>query len=222
MQEPEAIKRKVAGRRHGVCAGRGLSMHSLTSSLFSQARDGVSVSWSMFMQDGSGRVVVVQSPPHGAAGQQSRNVDMSIPEEMKPFIDMSMGVEDDRQRNSMAKSARSMGGNDLSFAARDERPMRAESCEVESNWLTCLAQRTGLPRLLLCLAILLSAAAMVWLCMSAAVTAPTQRITPQKISINGDLEYLRQLMESKGLKTVHPQDFVEARPLPTKIRIQQL
>ena len=45
-----------------------------------------------------------------------------------------------------------------------------------SDWLSCLAKRTGLPRLLLCLVILLSAVAMIWLCMSAAVTAPEQKL----------------------------------------------
>ena len=37
-----------------------------------------------------------------------------------------------------------------------------------------------------------------------------------------DMDYLRYLPEKKGIKGIHPQDVVEARPLPVKIRIEKI
>ena len=44
----------------------------------------------------------------------------------------------------------------------------------------------------------------------------------QRLSINGDLEYLRAVGEKDGFKLLHPQSVVEARPLPVKIRVEQI
>ena len=44
----------------------------------------------------------------------------------------------------------------------------------------------------------------------------------QHLSINGDVEYLRTLSEKEAFKLLHPQVQIEARPLPIKIKVQQI
>lgn len=65
-----------------------------------------------------------------------------------------------------------------------------------SGWLDCVAKRSGLPRWLLSVTILLSSVALLWLCCATMVTAPERRVRAPKLSINGDLEYLKQEKKS--------------------------
>jgi len=199
-----------------------LYMHNMYSNMIDKVSQHMSVSWSFYMQDGTGRLVVVKSQP------QALDMDGQDFDDYSTFRQTANGVMEsniepldntatDVFRNSQMKSLRSLEDG-INFAGQNAH----EPDNISNDWLTCIAKKTGIPRLLLCLIILLSAVTMIWLCMSAAVTAPDFRISQQKLSINGDLEYLRHVMQTKGLKACHPQDFVEARPLPTKIRVQQL
>lgn len=198
-------------------------MHNMYSNMAQKMAHHMSVSWSFYMQDGNGRLVVVQSQP------QSMDVDVQDFDDYSSSKGTSTGMETNIEasdntateifRHSQLKSVRSLGDE---MNAMKGYPWRDIDDSINTDWLTCIAYKTGVPRLLLCVCILLSAVAMIWLCMSAAVTAPDQKITQQKLSINGDLSYLRHLMEKRGLKSVHPQDFVEARPLPVKIRVEQI
>lgn len=43
----------------------------------------------------------------------------------------------------------------------------------------------------------------------------------QKLSINGDLEYLRE-QEAMGVRLLFPQEKLYADPLPIKIKVQRL
>lgn len=43
----------------------------------------------------------------------------------------------------------------------------------------------------------------------------------QKLSINGDLEYLRE-QEAMGVRLLFPQEKLDADPLPIKIKVQRL
>ena len=74
-------------------------------------------------------------------------------------------------KNSQMRSARSFedGPN---YSVMEEPGMGAD-------WLSCIAKKTGVPRLLLCLLILFCAITMIWLCLTAAVTAPDQRVHAQ-------------------------------------------
>uniref|UniRef100_A0A0B7BA29 Transmembrane protein 59 n=1 Tax=Arion vulgaris TaxID=1028688 RepID=A0A0B7BA29_9EUPU len=200
-----------------------LYMHNMYSNVVDKFTSQMCVSWSFFMQDGAGRLVVVRSQP--------QIVDMDVQDfddysaykgtssVLETNIEPSGNTATEVLRHSQLKSVRSFGDG-LNAAETDPWKYKLDD-DGSSDWLTCIARKTGVPRLLLCVIILLSAVAMIWLCMSAAVTAPDQRMS-QKLSINGDLEYLRYLPDKKGIKGVHPQDFVQARPLPVKIRIEQI
>jgi len=200
-----------------------LYMHSMYSNMVDKVSQHASVSWSFYMQDGTGRLVVVKSQPQTLELSQGGDFDeltvpLSLASGRAPGVAMVAGHDAATQplHDNQVMAARTGDHGDISFSADDSaEPSAADS----SDWLSCIANRTGLPRLLLCAVILLTALAMVWLCMSAAVTAPDHRLAQHKLSIHGDLDYLRLMVHKKG---VHPQDFVEARPLPMKIRIADL
>ncbi len=44
----------------------------------------------------------------------------------------------------------------------------------------------------------------------------------QKLSIYGDLDYLKSLDDKALLASIHPQDKVTADPLPIKIQVQRI
>lgn len=48
--------------------------------------------------------------------------------------------------------------------------------EDHADWLSCVARKTGMPRLLLSWLLLMCAIVMIWLCLSAAVTSPEHRV----------------------------------------------
>ncbi|CAL1540323.1 unnamed protein product [Lymnaea stagnalis] len=201
-----------------------LYMHNMYSNMVDKVTHHMSVSWSFFMQDGSGRLVVIKSQPQVLDMDVQDFDDYSAYKGTSSMLETNIEASDNTAtevlRHSQIKSARSFS-DELNAAQSD--PWKYQLDDINSSdWLTCIARKTGIPRLLLCMIILLSAVAMIWLCMSAAVTAPEHRISQQKLSINGDLEYLRYLPEKLGIKGIHPQDYVEARPLPLKIRVEQI
>jgi len=63
----------------------------------------------------------------------------------------------------------------LDLSARDGTSVHS-SYDNHADWLSCIAKKTGLPRLLLSWVLLMCAVVMIWLCLSAAVTSPEQRI----------------------------------------------
>ncbi|XP_059149398.1 transmembrane protein 59-like isoform X2 [Physella acuta] len=197
-----------------------LYMHNMYSNMVDKVTHHMSVSWSFFMQDGSGRLVVIKSQPQVLDMDVQDFDDYSAFKGTSSMIETNIEASDNTAtevlRHSQMKSAR--GFTDELNAAEAE-PWKLN--DNSSDWLTCIARKTGIPRLILCMIILFSAIAMIWLCMSAAVTAPEQRF-PQKLSISGDLEYLRYLPDKKGIKGIHPQDFIEARPLPVKIHVEKI
>ncbi|XP_005107849.1 transmembrane protein 59-like [Aplysia californica] len=148
-------------------------MHNVYSNMVDKVTQHMSVSWSFFMQDGTGRLVVIKSHP------QVVDLDVQDFDDYSTFKGTSSGVETNIEasdntatemlRHSQMKSVRSFG--DEMNAAR-AYPWSSTEDSNNSDWLSCIARKTGIPRLLLCIIILLSAIAMIWLCMSAAVTAP--------------------------------------------------
>lgn len=44
----------------------------------------------------------------------------------------------------------------------------------------------------------------------------------QKLSFYGDLDYLSQLNDKTLLANIHPQDKMEAAPLPIKVRVERI
>ncbi|XP_071800372.1 transmembrane protein 59-like [Asterias amurensis] len=70
-------------------------------------------------------------------------------------------------------------------------PQRDEFMDDGYGWLDCVSKKSGLPRWLLGITILLSALAMIWLCCVTTATAPDHHISPKKVAVYNDLNYLK-------------------------------
>ncbi|CAG5127648.1 unnamed protein product [Candidula unifasciata] len=198
-----------------------LYMHNIYNGMLSQVKQHVSISWSMFVQDGSGKMVIAKSKPQvfdldlQGEGQPASLGTSSV---METNIEPAGSVATEMSKHSQLKSATSAQDE---FSAAKISPFFGSWDDRNSNdLLTCIARKTGMPRLILTIIMLLSAIALIWLCLSAAVTAPDMR-SSQKLSIRSDLDYL-QLLPDKGTKGVLPQDVVDARLLPSKLLVEQV
>ena len=81
----------------------------------------------------------------------------------------------------------------LGLSARDLNSGRSRASKEATDWLSCIAQKSGLPRLLLSWLLLMCAIVMIWLCLSAAVTSPDHRVIsePQvRLKVKLDLPYV--------------------------------
>ncbi|XP_076440605.1 transmembrane protein 59-like [Babylonia areolata] len=198
-------------------------MHSVYSNMLDKVYRHMEFSWSVFKQGDSGQIVVVRSQPV-IVNFVPEDVDLEdIPDETpwpddrtSSFVETNIAGQDNSATPffsfafgpSQLRSARSMGdSHDLQLDAESDR----------SDWLSCVARKTGIARIVLCFLILATAVVMIWFCLTAAATAPEQHL-----SINGDLEYLRTMDEKDCYKLLQPQSRVEARPLPIKIKVEQI
>ncbi|KAL3867810.1 hypothetical protein ACJMK2_040657 [Sinanodonta woodiana] len=201
-------------------------MHSMYSSMFDQMFQQMTNTWSNFFKDTDGAVIIIQSQqqqpmyfyaeildvPEETEGEDEYKT-VNYPETILEALDNSATPI---LKNSQLKAHEN---DDVSLSARDLQEMEDSS----SDWLSCVAKKSGLPRLLLTILLLMCAIAMIWLCLTAAATAPDHRLSrkPQKLSINGDLEVMNAML-SQGLKPSFPQETAEVYPLPIKIKIQQV
>jgi len=183
---------------------------NMVDKLFQQ----VSTSWSFYMANDDGSMVVVRSQP--------RYVEYSFtPEKMDR-------LEDTKTSNYIETNLAAVDNSATPNVKHSQMHAVYPSIEevredIPADWLSCIAKKTGLPRLLLSFTIFISAMVMIWLCFTTAVTAPEHRIHTQKLSINGDLEYLSELGEKQLLASVHPQEKnAQAAPLPIKIRVERV
>ncbi|KAJ8307780.1 hypothetical protein KUTeg_014664 [Tegillarca granosa] len=186
-------------------------VHNMYSNMIDKMYHGMSVSWSFYMQADDGKVVVVKSQPKFTLDLD----DMDDEYNTANYFETNLEPLD--------RSATPVLKNSQMFYPRQSLDLAAQDDKHSSDWLSCVSKKTGLPRLFLSLLLLMCAIMMIWLCLTAAITAPEQRVKSeyQKLSINGDLEYLSQL-ETLGIKISYPQDKIEASPLPIKIKVDRI
>ena len=67
----------------------------------------------------------------------------------------------------------------ISLSQRDLSANQNAPAYNSNDWLSCIATKTGLPRLVLSWVLLMCAIVMIWLCLSAAVTGPDQRVVSE-------------------------------------------
>lgn len=192
-------------------------MHSVYSNMIDKVYRQFEVTWSLFMEARSGQLIVMRSEPHIV----DFVVDIDDIQEALPnaddktsaYLETNIAGQDNSAtpllnfRASQIRAAQQLDGN-----------LQMDVDEMNhGDWLTCVARKTGIARIVLSFLILACAIVMIWFCLTAAATAPEQNL-----SINGDLEYLSKLSGKDRFKLLHPQSQVEARPLPIKIRIEQI
>ncbi|XP_038056322.1 transmembrane protein 59-like [Patiria miniata] len=148
-------------------------------------------SWMVYMQGDNGQLYIFESQPE----VDIFTMDPKFQEEIIDFSKMSNNVETNLEV--------------LSDRDSTDYPQRDDLSDDAYGWLDCVSKKSGLPRWLLGVTLLLSALAMIWLCCATTVTAPDQRLSPKKVAIYNDLAYLQ---DSK--KTfIHP---VFIKSLPAK------
>nr|KAG5703242.1 hypothetical protein BaRGS_034153 [Batillaria attramentaria] len=198
-----------------------LYMHSVYSNMIDKVYRHMEVTWSVFVQADNGQLVVMRSEPHVFMSSDVEDVSENLPwmdDKTSMYMETNIAGQDNsatpllNYRASQMKSARSDDALNLDVEAAN-----FQSDGARSDWLSCVARKTGIARIILCFLILATAIVMIWFCLTAAATAPEVQL-----SINGDLEYLRTMSEKEGFKLLHPQARVEARPLPIKIRVEQI
>jgi len=201
-----------------------LYVHNLYSNMIQKLSHQATVSWSFYMQNSNGQLVVVKSEPQIVRASDGLDKllgdveDDLIQDDYKTsnYVETNIASLDNSITPNVKHSqvhAQDMDNLNYMSKSKDDIPQ---------DWLGCISKKTGIPRLLLSMTIFLSAMVMIWLCLTTAATAPEQKITRQKLSIYGDLDYLKQLNDKSLLANVHPQDEMQASPLPIKIKVERI
>lgn len=206
--------------------GPFMYMHSIYSNILGQMMNQASATWSVYMQSSDGSIVIVKSPPNLKVIEFS-NDDSSdgLDEEYNTASYLETNIEplDNSATPFLKDSIFNYQRNDadiIDLSARDLGATHQQGTgESHADWLSCVAKKTGLPRLLLSWLLLMCSVVMIWLCLSASVTAPEHRVVtePQKLSINGDQEVIADLL-SRGIKPAYPQNTPDDS-LPTSLQI---
>ncbi|GAB6025635.1 Transmembrane protein 59 [Chamberlinius hualienensis] len=182
-------------------------VHSVYNNVMDRMLRVISVSWSFYMQQDNGQILLVQSEPEIL----TEFVDIDDSEDKSKYDELGTA------NSEMAKLTEG-GVNSVDVPVRITVNAYATE-EVKSiDWLGCVSKKSGLPRWLLGLVIFVSAIVMVWLCFATTATAPEQHIIkPQGLSIYGDGECLH--FEKSGVKIKPYFDDVndEAAMLPIKV-----
>jgi hypothetical protein len=79
--------------------------------------------------------------------------------------------EVDRSATPVIKRSQIPGNDGTQFAYNTDGENTAAN-----DWLTCVSKKTGLSRVFLSMLLFMSAMMMIWLCLTAMVTAPEQRV----------------------------------------------
>ncbi|KAL8561707.1 hypothetical protein ACOMHN_025991 [Nucella lapillus] len=203
-------------------------MHSVYSHMLDRMYNHLEYSWSVFRQGDTGQIVVVRSQP---VVIEFAPVDMELEDTPWPDERTSSLVETNiaGQDNSATPFfSFAFGPSQLrsSQGLASPKGLQLDSEDSgQSDWLSCVARKTGIARIILCFLILATAVVMMWFCLTAAAAAPEQARALKHLSIQSihdDLGYLRSLDEKDCLKMFEPQTRVEVAPLPIKIKVEQI
>merc|ERR1712038_747528 len=206
-----------------------LYAHDIFSNMFDKMTSQFSVrSWSLYTSNEDGQLVVIQSQPDIYINEEIVNMPDDDDYKTSNYLESNlMAVDNSATPNIRHSQIQRLYGRDMDL---DE--MNYATQQENSDWLGCIAYKTGLPRLLLSCTIFLSAVVMIWLCLTTAATAPEQRVKsevappmPEKLSIYGDLDQLALVMDEKMiLSQVNPVTLAglsdldsQAEALPIKV-----
>uniref|UniRef100_A0A1W7R9G3 Transmembrane protein 59 n=1 Tax=Hadrurus spadix TaxID=141984 RepID=A0A1W7R9G3_9SCOR len=177
----------------------------------------VTNSWTLYIQQDTGKMVIVHSQPETV--QEFSDADEFMDSQEADFPSEPVKYTGAQLHRLSAYRSSSHYGMALGGYSHDEGSRYPERMAT-ADWLGCISRQSGIPRWLLVLVLFLAVMVMVWLCCATAVTAPEQRLHPQKLHINGDLDYLLVCSPAEKIKIQPPQD-PQAPPLPVKINLNQ-
>uniref|UniRef100_A0A8C5V439 Transmembrane protein 59 like n=1 Tax=Microcebus murinus TaxID=30608 RepID=A0A8C5V439_MICMU len=175
--EPEPQqKRKVLEAPSGALSLLDL-FSTLCNDLVNSAQGFVSSTWTYYLQTDSGKLVVFQTQPVveslGPQGGRPPRVEVTWrgphPEALEVHVDPVGPLDKVRKAKIRVKTS-------SKAKAESEEPQ-------DSDFLSCMSRRSGLPRWILACCLFLSVLVMLWLSCSTLVTAPGQHLKFQPLTL---------------------------------------
>jgi len=203
-----------------------LYMQSLCGGLMGHMSNVISVSWSYYVQEDNGKVIMVQSSPQILTSFDDTDDSLSL--------SSLLGEPSDTRKNTKKEPMSSGylyhlqdGGRPLEdmLVRRGEtnpRPQVDLEEEIQTmDWLGCVSRKSGLPRWFLAMTIFLSSFVMIWLCFATTATAPEHKIQTQKVNYLTDVDYMQYYEPTEQIK-YQPINEQDAPPLPVKVHLNKL
>ncbi|KAK1164103.1 transmembrane protein 59 [Acipenser oxyrinchus oxyrinchus] len=183
--------------------------------MMSSAQSFITSSWTFYLQADDGKVVIFQSEP------QIQFMPQFEPqkEELK---DTSFARESYQNPDDAIYKH-----NHKNFMQEQEIGVDPDNnvAKEDHNLFRCLSRNAWLPGWILTTTLVLSVLVLIWICCATVATAVDQYVPSEKLSIYGDLEYVKD----QKLTPYPPSSLViissvaeeEAGPLPSKVNLNQ-
>ncbi|XP_068197632.1 transmembrane protein 59 [Antennarius striatus] len=177
-----------------------------------QAHSFITSTWTFYLQADDGKVIIFQSEPQVRFFSQDDNENEIQEESEKSFPGMNEPVYKEYHHALIME--------------RDRDMTKDTSYKNEDNLLSCLSRKSWLPGWILTSTLILSVLVFIWICCATVATAVDQYVPAEKLSIYGDMEYMKDqkltpyptpcllVVTSKG-------PVEEAGPLPSKVNLSQ-
>ncbi|XP_029929617.1 transmembrane protein 59 [Myripristis murdjan] len=181
--------------------------------VMSQAHNFITSSWTFYLQADDGKVVIFQTEPQVQFFPQFELQKQVQEEPQKTPPGLSSPVYKEYHRTLIQERDRDMFG-DRSIS------------EDDYNLFSCLSRNPWLPGWILTTTLILSVLVLIWICCATVATAVDQYVPAEKLSIYGDMEYMKDQKltpypaSSLLIITSSGQD-EEAGPLPSKVSLDQ-
>ncbi|MCI4386243.1 hypothetical protein PGIGA_G00060270 [Pangasianodon gigas] len=180
--------------------------------MMNQANEFIASSWTFYLQADDGKVVVFETGPQVQF--------------MSPFDLQREELKEEPQSSDpeinepvYREYSRSAGRERLGVVARYQ-----SSSRDDYGFFSCLSRSPWLPGWILTTTLVLSVLVLIWICCATMATATDQYVPAEKLSIYGDLEYMKE----QNLKP-YPQSSLlivsslvkgdEAEALPPKLKV---
>ncbi|KAM4721833.1 transmembrane protein 59 [Rhinophrynus dorsalis] len=180
------------------------------SDMMDSAQSFMTSSWTFYIQADNGKIVVFQSEP------EIQQMPQFMPERPPP------------KDGTLNKISLDLMPDGSAGESREEGPWnrRADLLDLEagSSFMKCFSVNSNW---LLTATLVLSVLVLLWICCATVATAADQYISSEKLSIYGDMEYMKEQKLHKyppaALVVVHGnhQETEEAGPLPAKVDLTQ-
>ncbi|XP_028833334.1 transmembrane protein 59 [Denticeps clupeoides] len=182
--------------------------------VMSQAHNLITSSWTFYLQADDGKVVIFQTEPQIQFIPQDDYHQEDTKEVAQPsYPELIRPVYKDYQRSLILERDRHV-------------PVDQSNDEDEYNFFSCLSRNPWLPGWILTTTLVLSVLVLIWICCATVATAVDQYVPAEKLSIYGDMEFLKYqkltpyppsslvIVSSSGVE-------LEAGPLPSKVDLDQ-
>ncbi|XP_039590562.1 transmembrane protein 59 [Polypterus senegalus] len=185
-------------------------VRGLWNDVMSSAQSFITSSWTFYLQADDGKIVVFQSEPQIQF--------------MSPFKSPKEELETSFNRNSYQQEY------DTDYKEQQKNILQAQEFYLEKNGeedhnlFKCLSRNAWLPGWILTATLVLSVLVLMWICCATVATAVDQYVPPEKLSIYGDLEYMK---DQKLTPYPHSSLVIissaaeEAGPLPSKVNLSK-